>query len=380
MSFIYYFQNHLFRPFSQENPLQAGTGLGLAIVSSIVRSPSIAGKVEVVSEENVGTDIKVVFEAEILEEGSSNIQDPFFFDDQMGPPVISFLGFKKRARGVRLLSEVLHKYLITWWGFMPQREGAELGDIVILNEDPSPIVTALEKMDTHRSFIIISSSRGSPRVMGICNAYENNGGFCRIVHKPGGPFRLRTALKQLLRARQRRQHRMPSFADSGMSSEESVSLQSTIFADDYSESTIERHRRGSIDSWPEQPTFLSTGISSVTVPTPPESEKDIVFQPADDEQTVTVQSISNSTLSVGVNGTLLKASVGSAGSTKPRRKALVVEDNSILRNLLWVISSLVVRVFADLFANQCKVAHQKGMQSRKRRRCFLTFFEGLGIS
>ena len=46
-------------------------------MSSIVRSPSVAGKVEVVSEESVGTDIKVTFEAEILEEGSSNIQDPF---------------------------------------------------------------------------------------------------------------------------------------------------------------------------------------------------------------------------------------------------------------------------------------------------------------
>ena len=319
-------------------------------MSSIVRSPSVAGKVEVVSEENVGTDIKVVFEAEILEEDSSNIQDPFFFDDQMRPPVISFLGFKKRVRGVELLSEVLRKYLITWWGFTPQREGAELGDIVILNEDPSPIVTALEKMDNRRSFIILSSSRGSPRVMGICNAYENNGGFCRVVHKPGGPFRLRTALKQLLRARQRRQHRMPSFTHSGMSSEESVSLQSTIFADDYSESAMDKHRRGSIDSWPDQHTFLSTSISGVAMSISPDSEKDIVFPP-DGEQTVTMQSTSNSALAVGVNGTLLKASVGSVGSPKPRRKALVVEDNNILRNLLWVISSLFVRVFADLFAS-----------------------------
>lgn len=278
----------------------------------------------------MGTDIKVTFEAEILEEGSSNIQDPFFFDEQMRPPVVSFLGFKKRGRGVQLLSEVLHKYLITWWGFIPQREGAELGDIVIVNEDPSPIVTALEKMENHRSFIVLSSSRGSPRVIGICNAYENNGGFCRIVHKPGGPFRLRTALKQLLRARQRRRHRLPSFTNSGMSSEESVSLQSTIFADDYSESTVEKRRRGSIDNWPDQPTLLSTGFPTVTVSLSPDSEKDIVFQVADGDQTVA----NSSTLVAGASGTLLKTSIGSIGSTRSRRKVLVVEDNTILRNLL----------------------------------------------
>lgn len=329
-----YHQNYLFRPFSQENPLQAGTGLGLAIVSSIVRSTSVSGKVEVVSEENVGTDIKVVFEAEILEEDSSNIQDPFFFDEEMRRPVISFLGFKKRGRGAQLLSEILRKYLITWWGFTLQREGAELGDIVILNEDPSPVVTALEKMDNRRSFIILSSSRGSPRLMGTCNAYENNGGFARIVHKPGGPFRLRTAMKQLLRARQRRQYRLPSFTNSEMSSEESIGLQSTIFADDYSESTSEKRRRGSIDNWPDQPTILSTGISGVTVSISPDSEKDVAFQQVDGEQAGAAAGFSNSILAAGASGSLLKTSVGSIGATKSRRKVLVVEDNNILRNLL----------------------------------------------
>lgn len=306
-------------------------------MNSIVRSPSVSGKVEVVSEENVGTDLKVVFEAEIPEEGTSNIQDPFFFDDQTRPPVISFLGFKKRGRGVQLLSEVLRKYLITWWGFTPQKEGAELGDIVILNEDPSPISTALEKMDNHRSFIILSSSRGSPRIMGICSAYENNGGLCRIVHKPGGPFRLRTALKQLLRARQRRQHRTPNFTTSGLGSEDNASLQSTIFADDHLEPTVEKHRRGSIDSWRDQSILLSTSTSGVTVSISPESEKDITFRPTGTEQAVMMPNINSSTLAVDAGGTLLQASARSAEPTKPQRKVLVVEDNSILRNLLWVI-------------------------------------------
>ena len=60
--FRVYLQNHLFHPFSQENPLQTGTGLGLAIVNSIVRSRSVDGKVDVWSAEGVGTEIKKVLE------------------------------------------------------------------------------------------------------------------------------------------------------------------------------------------------------------------------------------------------------------------------------------------------------------------------------
>lgn len=318
-------------------------------MNSIVRSPSVAGKVEVVSEENVGTDIKVIFEAELPEEGSSNVQDPFFFDDRTRPPVISFLGFKKRGRGVQLLNEVLHRYLISWWGFTPQPEGTELGEIVIVNEDPSPIATALEKMENHRSFIILSSSRGSPRVIGICNAYENSGGFCRIVHKPGGPFRLRQALKQLLRARQRRPHRLPNFTALGMTSEDSISLQSTIFAEDYPESTVERHRRGSIDNWRDQSTVLSS-ISGVTVSISPESEKSIIFQPTDSEEAATMTSTCNAILTVEATEGLLNPSVGSDESNKPNRKVLVVEDNSILRNLLCVNLVRVALVSLTLFA------------------------------
>ncbi|KIJ14275.1 hypothetical protein PAXINDRAFT_116371 [Paxillus involutus ATCC 200175] len=330
-----FLKNHLFHPFSQENPLQAGTGLGLAIVNSIVQSPSVAGKVEVVSEENVGTDIKVVFEAEIPDEHANNLQDPFFFDDHTRPPVISLLGFKKRGRGVQLLSEVLHKYLVSWWGFTLQREGAELGDIVIVNEDPSPIITALEKLDYNRSFIVLSSSRGSPRVMNICAAYENNGGFCRVVHKPGGPFRLRAALKQLLRARQRRQQR-PSFTNSGMASEDSISVHSSMFAD-FSEASVDKLRRTSSDTWKDHgrsPPLLPTASSEVAGSVSPESERLAVLQPPGGEQTTMAPSRNGSMVPVGTGGILLKASAGAVSPTQPQKKVLVVEDNSILRNLL----------------------------------------------
>ncbi|KAG2740736.1 hypothetical protein P692DRAFT_20288899 [Suillus brevipes Sb2] len=100
-----FLKNHLFHPFSQENPLQAGTGLGLAIVNSIVQSPSVGGKVEVSSEESVGTDIKITFQAETLEDGASALQTPFIFDGVA--PTVTFLGFKQKSKGVQMLSDYL---------------------------------------------------------------------------------------------------------------------------------------------------------------------------------------------------------------------------------------------------------------------------------
>ncbi|KAH7336182.1 hypothetical protein BKA65DRAFT_29052 [Rhexocercosporidium sp. MPI-PUGE-AT-0058] len=52
-----YLANFLFKPFYQENPLAPGTGLGLSIVDRLVRS--IGGKINVSSEEGVGTEIKI---------------------------------------------------------------------------------------------------------------------------------------------------------------------------------------------------------------------------------------------------------------------------------------------------------------------------------
>ncbi|KAI6133531.1 Fph type histidine kinase [Pisolithus croceorrhizus] len=338
-----FLKNHLFHPFSQENPLQTGTGLGLAIVHSIVRSPSVAGKVEVVSEEGVGTEIKVIFEAETLNE-PNNLHEPFVFEDLERQPVLSLLGFKKRGRGAQLLHDVICKYLRSWWGFTLHHEGEELGDIVIVNEDPSPVITALEKMDTSRSFIILSSSRGSPRVMGICNAYENNGGVCRIVHKPGGPFRLRAALKQLLRARHRRRQRIASYSSAVTASEDTVSLHSAMFVDDLTGS--ERRRRGSMDVWstnprsPPVPPMSSPELSCSTVADP---ERDTAFQTLD----IDLDSINDTNISVarGVSEIMPRqpASFTAGGETHHVKRVLVVEDNSILRSLL--VKWLTKKVF-----------------------------------
>ncbi|KAG2058490.1 hypothetical protein BDR06DRAFT_980357 [Suillus hirtellus] len=325
-----FLKNHLFHPFSQENPLQAGTGLGLAIVNSIVQSPSVGGKVEVSSEENVGTDIKITFQAESLEDGASALQTPFMFDSAI--PTVTFLGFKQKSKGVQMLSDVLRKYLQDWWGFRVQTDGGELSDIVIINEDSSPVVTALEKMDYRRSFIILSSSRGSPRAMGICSSYESLGGFCRIVHKPGGPFRLRAALKQLLRARQRRQQRLPSFASSVTGiSDDSISLHSCMLTDDLT--NPDRHRRTSIDWGSHSRSALAFPNSPPEMPASPDVEE-ASSSPENTESDSTSSSMSSSTVAIGTDGILLESSIRTLDLNRPRPKILVVEDNNILRSLL----------------------------------------------
>ncbi|KAJ3567888.1 hypothetical protein NP233_g6075 [Leucocoprinus birnbaumii] len=198
-----FLKNQLFHPFSQENPLQTGTGLGLAIVSSIVTSEVVGGKVDVWSQEGVGTEIKVTFSAEVDDdeygekEYEPNYMEPISTESG-SLPTISLVGFEAPHRGTILLNRVLRSYLTTWWHF-DVVTGAQNGDIVILNEDAGPVIAATENHDVSRPFVILSSARGSPSIMHVATEHERIGGFCRILYKPGGPSRLRSILKLAVR-------------------------------------------------------------------------------------------------------------------------------------------------------------------------------------
>src|SRR5258708_14253985 len=192
-------QNQLFHPFSQEDPLETGTGLGLAIVSSIVTSENVGGKVDVWSEEGVGTEIKIRFSAEVPEgkvNGLSGEMQPFKVEDRETLPTIALVGFSERHRGTELLENTFCTYLTTWWGF----QIVDGGDIVLLNEETRPVVSATEARDVSRPFIILSSARGNPTIMSIASDHERIGGFCRILYKPSGPCQLRTLLKLTIHA------------------------------------------------------------------------------------------------------------------------------------------------------------------------------------
>jgi hypothetical protein len=348
--------------------LQTGTGLGLAIVNSILQTKSVSGKVDVWSEENVGTEIKVNVLAEVVEDSQPPTPEmtPMKFDDPAHPPSVSLVGFDLEHKGARLLHSVVITWLSSWWGFAIHEDASEYGDIVILNGDVSPVESATQRRDTSKPFICLMTPRGSPRDLMTASDHERIGGFCRIVYKPGGPSRLYSALKFCLHAltmkRNRHASRASCHADDGSSAhhvEASDSALSQPFPRRNSaetetgsraqtsrpsvtrartahptapvwtalSSTYERDESGyrsrSRSERGETPP-VEDGLAEVFAQVPAEAEGPGL--PKEEELSV----------AFGSNGTLLQSSVGSI-PVKERLRVLVVEDNSILRSLLCVV-------------------------------------------
>ncbi|KAI9000649.1 hypothetical protein BD414DRAFT_472325 [Trametes punicea] len=339
----HFLKNQLFHPFSQENPLQTGTGLGLAIVNSIVRSPSVDGKVDVWSAEGVGTEIKVTFNAEAVDSPSETACFGIELTkvlDHGRRPSISLLAFDDKVRGVQLLRKVLTQYIVSDWGFTLTEEG-NMGDIIIVNEDPMPVTLAIERKEASRPFIILSSARGDPRLMAIVNEYEHIGGFCRIVYKPVGPCRLVAALKLSLHALNigkvpRTSPALQSHYQRPESPSRASSLdhpESGSFTRRYSEEAT----GGSTVSFSQRPPLGPRAVTAHPLTSwshmPSTAEQDETETDSTPNSPQMSHSQSTPTISVGAGGTLLKSSVGTVEPSGPLR-VLVVEDNSILRNLL----------------------------------------------
>ncbi|KAJ6631019.1 hypothetical protein B0H10DRAFT_1980407 [Mycena sp. CBHHK59/15] len=324
-------KNQLFHPFSQENPLQTGTGLGLAIVNSIVKSESVNGKVDVWSEEGVGTEIKVTFTAQIPDDEKTTPpeMEPFKFDDPGHPVTISLVGFDDEHKGAQLLRSVVQSYLVSWWGFDIRPSDEAFGEIVILNEDVELVKVATAERDTSRPFIVFSTLRGNPGVMSTAAEHERIGGFCRLIYKPGGPLRLHPLLKLCL-------HTIRIGRSSGSSphgEEHDVDKPAVVIAH-----VSRRNSSEESTSWltPKRP--LMSPRSATAHPLSSLSWRALASMAEKDEQTRTPPAAAEEgvmpTIDIGTGGTLLRSSVGTISSDKRRFRVLVVEDNSILRNLL----------------------------------------------
>lgn len=314
-------QNQIFHPFSQENPLQPGTGLGLAIVSSIVASENVGGKVDVSSEEGVGTEIKVTFLAEMSEDGA-NVHppemQPFKAEGSDTLPTISLRGFSVPHRGTKLLKSTICTYLQSWFGL----QIVDGGDIVLLNEETGPVMAATEAQDISRPFIILSSARGNAMILAIANDHERIGGFCRILYKPSGPSRLRAMLKLGIHAvaiaKSRTQLPSAVSKDDGPG-EERVRSNSYIIRRNSEEANATKAIRPHLFQ------------RSSTTPVPM-----FLLSPSADGLELADRVSSDApgpTIAVGNGGTLLKASLGPLNPER-RFRVLVVEDNNILRTLL----------------------------------------------
>ena len=331
-----FLKNQLFHPFSQENPLQTGTGLGLAIVNSIVRSSSVEGKVDVWSSESVGTDIKISFMAQAVEdtEGSSVLSELWRSEDFPRPPSVSLVGFDVAHRGIELQRNVLVGYLQTWWDLVVMPDGSdELGDIIIVNEDPSYIAEAVANKDISRPMILLSSLRGDPHLMSVVTDLENVGGFCRVLYKPGGPSRLHSGLKLCIQSLLIGQRSRVSSLHGNLSR----SQMKKVFP--FTTNGPKRHNSDLDSSSGSRPLLgprsithesrletISGGVPMTALQNPsPDSPR--TPSPGSDGR-------NSPTVAVGTGGLLLKSSIGTVDSSTSRARVLVVEDNRILRDLL----------------------------------------------
>lgn len=318
--------------------MQTGTGLGLAIVNSIVQSKGVDGKVDVWSVENVGTEIRVTFPAETVEDETSQKVSGTLNQDHATK--VSLVGFDDPHRGVQLLRSVLSHYLVSWWDFQITPPGV-LADIVIANEDLSALQRATEQRKISQPFVLLTISRGDRHLTATVTEFERLGGFCRILYKPGGPSRLRHALKLCMHALKISRRSSPTPEPMSHSSHSIVSSPSNLPAG------VSRRNSGEQEQIKNHYEVRrpSLGRRSITVhpiaswsgmPVHEEEDDDTQdgAQPGRPRSLSQSQSSPSPTIPVGdTGGSLLKSSIGALGSRKNVR-VLVVEDNNILRNLL----------------------------------------------
>ncbi|KAM6504265.1 atypical/HisK protein kinase [Amanita muscaria] len=333
-----FLKNQLFHPFSQENPLQTGTGLGLAIVSSIVSSESVNGKIDVRSEEGAGTEIRVTFLAGKPDGNENPSVDMALFSQEaesLSRPTISLVGFDTPTghKGVQLQRNLLLAYLKTWWNF--KIVSPEYGDVVIVNEDSTPVKTATEEHNTHHSFIIMSAARVIPTLMATASDYERIGGFCRILYKPGGPTRLWTTLKLALHNIKIGSRSRCTSADGNMENGllHSTSMSVMIEQNCGVPKSGSLFRRKSEDYKDRHPRSLARR-PSMTPRTPTNFMTSTWNRASSYMERGRSQEEVPPTINIGTGGTLLRASIGSSGKLQRQYRVLVVEDNNILRNLL----------------------------------------------
>jgi len=147
------------------------------------------------------------------------------------------------------------------------------------------------------------------------------GGFCRIVHKPGGPSRLESVLKLGLHARKIGCNRTPTPPSNGQLDSQEANVPQAHDSP-HGSPIIRRHSNDTT-----RPAHLKRPINRRTV------TAHSTYSSWDPPLPSTM-----STISVGSGGTLRESSVGTVDITRRQFRVLVVEDNSILRSLLCVFS------------------------------------------
>ena len=262
------------------------------------------------------------------------------------PLSASLLGFTE-SRGHRLLKQVITEYIEQSWKFVISPVDSQLGDILILNEDVELVRRLTQQRDCGHPVVVLSSTRGDPYVLNAVEDYQRAGGFARIVFKPVGPNSLRQVIGLCVRilVDQLTQQQSTPNRTSLSSIEESTAPSGERYsARDFVEgvwpSPLNRRRsqgaEGDLSSLrrPELPPRSRTyNLDLSSGPRQPSTEGSRSEPPKSPNSPST-------TIAIGTGGLLLKTSIGSLEPGRPVH-VLVIEDNSILRELLYVPSHLL---------------------------------------
>lgn len=334
-----FLKEQLFHPFSQENPLQTGTGLGLAIVNSIVRSESVNGKVDVWSSEGMGTEIRVSFEVEVLDDDddtstSSNVSTVSSSSSFGQGTAVRLIGFDIAHRGQVLSLDVLCSYAASW-----NFEIADEADILVVNED----ISLIDDNDVQGAVILLTSSRSS-EISALAERVNSSGGSFQLLYKPIGPTGLKRVLHtalQWLEYDSRNLERPPISRGSSGASQESnstISELSNAFRSDRSDRLpLTRRRSEETDHKTyTRPSMAPRGVTYHHAPAPSiDDPSGMANSPSTSSPSSTVSS-TVSTISLADGGVMLKAAAQPAGNPPKSRAArvMVVEDNVINRRVL----------------------------------------------
>lgn len=293
----------------------------------------------------------MIFTAEVIHDDDDDNMpcrvEKFKLASLANPPTVSLVAFDSGHKGTALLRAVLSNYLVTWWGFIVQQEGDDSGDIIIIDEDPTPVAIATSRRDTSRPFIILSASLGDARVLAIANDYEHIGGFCRILYKPGGPSRLQSVLKTCLNILEikHRHGRPTSGSDVVVAHNNNTTAKPLIQpSDELDVIGLPNDRRLSEATDTIDASHCSDGLGMAMQQPIDKFDSDkpstLDFndprKPSTQYSPLDLQISIGSVIPAGSAGCILKSSIGTIKAKDRRYRVLVVEDNTILRNLLCV--------------------------------------------
>jgi CheY-like chemotaxis protein len=348
-----FLKEQLFHPFSQENPLQTGTGLGLAIVNSIVRSDGVNGKVDVWSAEGMGTEIRVSFEATIIDEEDESSSSQSATSSQSsafgGNHSVSIMGFDSSQRGHILSLDVLSTYACSW-----DFDIKDVADIAIVHED-EPF--ARNQLLQQKPVIYLSGSRRG-EITDLANRTMKAGGFLQVLYKPIGPSALRDALSSAVNWLQSAPDLASPLSPDGRPSVSRSSSDNSAASADSAESNstvselachkqrsvhherLPLYRRRSEETEQKtvvpRPTMAPRGLTYHHAPPPSLTRKVSMAESESSQNSGSPSSSTLSTISLADGGVMLKAAAQPLkASTKGQGpRVLVVEDNVINRRVL----------------------------------------------